>query len=206
MSPLLCVSFLHYFRRRHPYPWKNFHVSHVWTGSLVHSSSPVPSRQWVPHSCPPMPAERGPLPCGGPSCSRFRADPSLGPASHLTRVPPCPPDDAELVALKQEPEAVGDFRHRSPSRSLSVPTRPRPPHPPQRPPPPSKTLLLSASTMPAGNNPLFPATQHLPLSHCCLSGSPAPSPPQAPFCVDPRDGCVSHSKLRDSCTQLFTFP
>lgn len=63
---------------------------------------------------------------------------------HLTHIPPCPPDDADLVELKQELQAAGDIRHRSPSRSLSVPNRPRPPHPPQRPPPPSKTLLLWA--------------------------------------------------------------
>uniref|UniRef100_A0A8C8SP90 Synaptojanin-2 n=1 Tax=Pelusios castaneus TaxID=367368 RepID=A0A8C8SP90_9SAUR len=46
-------------------------------------------------------------------------------------------DDADLAELKQELEACGEFRHRSPSRSLSVPDRPRPPQPPQRPPPPA---------------------------------------------------------------------
>ncbi|XP_027457688.2 synaptojanin-2 isoform X4 [Zalophus californianus] len=55
-------------------------------------------------------------------------------------------DDAELVALKQELEAVGDFRHRSPSRSLSVPTRPRPPHPPQRPPPPTGLMVKKSAS------------------------------------------------------------
>uniref|UniRef100_A0A8C5KMJ8 Synaptojanin-2 n=1 Tax=Jaculus jaculus TaxID=51337 RepID=A0A8C5KMJ8_JACJA len=54
-------------------------------------------------------------------------------------------DDADLVELKQELGAAGDFHHRSPSRSLSVPNRPRPPHPPQRPPPPSKILLAMSS-------------------------------------------------------------
>ncbi|XP_073750259.1 synaptojanin-2 isoform X4 [Callorhinus ursinus] len=55
-------------------------------------------------------------------------------------------DDAELVARKREPEAVGDFRHRSPSRSLSVPTRPRPPHPPQRPPPPTGLMVKKSAS------------------------------------------------------------
>ncbi|XP_039385482.1 synaptojanin-2 [Mauremys reevesii] len=46
-------------------------------------------------------------------------------------------DDADLAELKQELEVGGGLRHRSPSRSLSVPDRPRPPQPPQRPPPPA---------------------------------------------------------------------
>lgn len=109
--------------------------------------------------CPhPLPADRG---------ARFWTEPSavlqqvplhsqppvLRPVSdtltcgtdRCTHTPPCPSDDADLVELKQELEAVGEFRHRSPSRSLSVPNRPRPPHPPQRPPPPSKTLLAFSS-------------------------------------------------------------
>ncbi|XP_067398580.1 synaptojanin-2 isoform X1 [Emydura macquarii macquarii] len=46
-------------------------------------------------------------------------------------------DDADLAELKQELEVGVEFRHRSPSRSLSVPGRPRLPQPPQRPPPPA---------------------------------------------------------------------
>ncbi|EMP32234.1 Synaptojanin-2 [Chelonia mydas] len=46
-------------------------------------------------------------------------------------------DDADLAELKQELELGVGLRHRSPSRSLSVPGRPRPPQPPQRPPPPA---------------------------------------------------------------------
>ncbi|XP_060472982.2 synaptojanin-2 isoform X1 [Panthera onca] len=55
-------------------------------------------------------------------------------------------DDADLAELTQELEAVGDFRHRSPSRSLSVPTRPRPPHPPQRPPPPTGLMVKKSAS------------------------------------------------------------
>nr|XP_033793075.1 synaptojanin-2 isoform X1 [Geotrypetes seraphini] len=63
-------------------------------------------------------------------------------------------DDADLAILKQELEAVGELRHRSASRSLSVPNRPRPP---RRPPPPttvaikkssSDAVLLSSETSP----------------------------------------------------------
>ncbi|ELK09933.1 Synaptojanin-2 [Pteropus alecto] len=64
----------------------------------------------------------------------------------LVHAPPCPPDDADLAELKQELEAVGDFRHRSPSRSLSVPSRPRPPHPPQRPPPPTGLMVKKSAS------------------------------------------------------------
>lgn len=45
-------------------------------------------------------------------------------------------DDAELTEVKQELEGSGEFCRRSPSRSFSVPGRPRQPQPPQRPPPP----------------------------------------------------------------------
>ncbi|XP_054846129.1 synaptojanin-2 [Eublepharis macularius] len=43
-------------------------------------------------------------------------------------------DDTDLAELKQELEGSGEFRHRSPSRSFSVPGRPQPP---QRPPLPA---------------------------------------------------------------------
>ncbi|NWW06021.1 SYNJ2 protein, partial [Oreocharis arfaki] len=48
-------------------------------------------------------------------------------------------DDADLADLKRELEASGESRRRIPSRSLSIPTRPRPLQPPQRPPPPAGT-------------------------------------------------------------------
>uniref|UniRef100_A0A8B9MC28 Synaptojanin-2 n=1 Tax=Accipiter nisus TaxID=211598 RepID=A0A8B9MC28_9AVES len=50
-----------------------------------------------------------------------------------------PLDDTDLADLKQELEASGECHRRSPSRSLSIPTRPRPLQPPQRPPPPAGT-------------------------------------------------------------------
>ncbi|XP_044277958.1 synaptojanin-2 isoform X1 [Varanus komodoensis] len=46
-------------------------------------------------------------------------------------------DDTDLAELKPELEGNGEPCRRSPSRSLSVPGRPRQPHPPQRPPPPA---------------------------------------------------------------------
>ncbi|NWH59297.1 SYNJ2 protein, partial [Geococcyx californianus] len=48
-------------------------------------------------------------------------------------------DDADLADLKRELETSGERHRRTPSRSLSIPTRPRPPQPPQRPPPPAGT-------------------------------------------------------------------
>ncbi|NWR16689.1 SYNJ2 protein, partial [Emberiza fucata] len=48
-------------------------------------------------------------------------------------------DDADLADLKRELEASGECSRRIPSRSLSIPTRPRPLQPPQRPPPPAGT-------------------------------------------------------------------
>uniref|UniRef100_A0A669P8P8 Synaptojanin-2 n=1 Tax=Phasianus colchicus TaxID=9054 RepID=A0A669P8P8_PHACC len=47
-------------------------------------------------------------------------------------------DDADLVDLKLDLEASGEHHRPSPSRSLSVPNRPRPLQPPQRPPPPGE--------------------------------------------------------------------
>ncbi|XP_021247264.1 synaptojanin-2 isoform X1 [Numida meleagris] len=55
-------------------------------------------------------------------------------------------DDADLVDLKQELEAGGERHRRSPSRSLSVPNRPRPLQPPQRPPPPAGTSGKKSSS------------------------------------------------------------
>ncbi|NXI75947.1 SYNJ2 protein, partial [Rhipidura dahli] len=48
-------------------------------------------------------------------------------------------DDADLAELKRELEASGERSRQIPSRSLSIPTRPRPLQPPQRPPPPAGT-------------------------------------------------------------------
>ncbi|XP_032341145.1 synaptojanin-2 isoform X2 [Camelus ferus] len=74
------------------------------------------------------------------------APPSRLPALTKKQQRPTYKDDADLVELKQELEAVGDFRHRSPSRSLSVPNRPRPPHPPQRPPPPTGLMVKKSAS------------------------------------------------------------
>ncbi|XP_077005469.1 synaptojanin-2 isoform X2 [Tamandua tetradactyla] len=71
---------------------------------------------------------------------------SKSPALAKKKQHPTYKDDADLVELKQELEAVGDFRHRSPSRSLSVPSRPRPPHPPQRPPPPTGLMVKKSAS------------------------------------------------------------
>ncbi|XP_072187862.1 synaptojanin-2 isoform X1 [Excalfactoria chinensis] len=54
-------------------------------------------------------------------------------------------DDADLVDLKQDLEAGREHHRRSPSRSLSVPNRPRPLQPPQRPPPPAGTSVKKSS-------------------------------------------------------------
>ncbi|XP_057383765.1 synaptojanin-2 isoform X3 [Balaenoptera acutorostrata] len=74
------------------------------------------------------------------------APPSRSPALTKKKQHPTYRDDADLLDLKQELEAVGDFRHRSPSRSLSVPNRPRPPHPPQRPPPPTGLMVKKSAS------------------------------------------------------------
>ncbi|XP_052527938.1 synaptojanin-2 isoform X1 [Tympanuchus pallidicinctus] len=55
-------------------------------------------------------------------------------------------DDADLVDLKLDLEAGGEHHRRSPSRSLSVPNRPRPLQPPQRPPPPAGTSGKKSSS------------------------------------------------------------
>ncbi|KAM4866384.1 synaptojanin-2 isoform 2-T2 [Thomomys bottae] len=71
---------------------------------------------------------------------------SRSPAPRKKKQRPTYKDDADLVELKQELEAVGDFCHRSTSRSLSVPNRPRPPHPPQRPPPPTGLMVKKSAS------------------------------------------------------------
>ncbi|XP_035394499.1 synaptojanin-2 isoform X2 [Cygnus atratus] len=55
-------------------------------------------------------------------------------------------DDTALADLKQELERSGERHRRSPSRSLSVPNRPRPLQPPQRPPPPAGTSGKKSSS------------------------------------------------------------
>ncbi|XP_054426136.1 synaptojanin-2 isoform X1 [Pteronotus mesoamericanus] len=77
--------------------------------------------------------------------STAAAPPSKSPALTKKKQHPTYKGDADLAELKQELEAVGD-RHRSPSRSLSVPSRPRPPHPPQRPPPPTGFMVKKSAS------------------------------------------------------------
>ncbi|XP_058517315.1 synaptojanin-2 isoform X1 [Ochotona princeps] len=78
--------------------------------------------------------------------SPAEAPPSKSPAPARKQQRPTYKDDADLTRLQQELAAVGDFRHRSPSRSLSVPNRPRPPHPPQRPPPPTGLMVKKSAS------------------------------------------------------------
>ncbi|XP_029452532.1 synaptojanin-2 isoform X2 [Rhinatrema bivittatum] len=52
-------------------------------------------------------------------------------------------DDTDLAILKQDLEAAGKQHRRSPSRSLSVPSRPRPP---RRPPPPTTLTIKKSSS------------------------------------------------------------
>ncbi|XP_053917499.1 synaptojanin-2 isoform X2 [Cuculus canorus] len=64
-------------------------------------------------------------------------------------------DDTDLGNLKQELEASGERHRRTPSRSLSIPTRTRPLQPPQRPPPPAGTpgkKSPSDSSLPPGSS------------------------------------------------------
>ncbi|XP_048210323.1 synaptojanin-2 isoform X2 [Perognathus longimembris pacificus] len=72
---------------------------------------------------------------------------SKSPALRKKKSHPTYKDDADVAELTQEPsEAVGDLCHRSTSRSLSVPSRPRPPHPPQRPPPPTGLMVKKSAS------------------------------------------------------------
>nr|XP_032649254.1 synaptojanin-2-like [Chelonoidis abingdonii] len=86
-------------------------------------------------------------------------------------------DDADLAELKQELEVGGGLRHRSPSRSLSVPDRPRPTQPPQRPPPPAGISVKkspSAGSLSSGGHTLCSILQTAKL----LPGAPQ-QPPKA---------------------------
>ncbi|NXL88744.1 SYNJ2 protein, partial [Alectura lathami] len=81
-------------------------------------------------------------------------------------------DDADLVELKLE--ASGEHHRRSPSRSLSVPSRPRPLQPPQRPPPPAGT----SGKKPSSDGSLSPGS----LSTCSILATAKllPGAPQQP--------------------------
>ncbi|KFP20487.1 Synaptojanin-2, partial [Egretta garzetta] len=63
----------------------------------------------------------------------------IGHSDKAGQTPQLCKDDSDLADLKRELEASGECRRRPPSRSLSIPTRPRPLQPPQRPPPPAGT-------------------------------------------------------------------
>ncbi|NXQ32705.1 SYNJ2 protein, partial [Alaudala cheleensis] len=67
------------------------------------------------------------------NCTSVALSNKSGQTPHLYK------DDADLANLKRELEASGERIRRIPSRSLSIPTRPRPLQPPQRPPPPAGT-------------------------------------------------------------------
>ncbi|XP_054675112.1 synaptojanin-2 isoform X1 [Grus americana] len=69
-------------------------------------------------------------------CGHFA---SIGHSKKSGQNPGLYKDDTDLADLKRELEAGGECNRRTPSRSLSVPTRPRPLQPPQRPPPPAGT-------------------------------------------------------------------
>ncbi|XP_074718855.1 synaptojanin-2 isoform X2 [Strix uralensis] len=69
-------------------------------------------------------------------CGHFA---SIGHSNKSEQNPRLYKDDTDLADLKRELEASGDCHRRTPSRSLSIPTRPRPLQPPQRPPPPAGT-------------------------------------------------------------------
>lgn len=150
------MSLLHYFRTRHPYTWKTFHVSHVRTRSLVHSSSPVPSRHWVPP--PPSHASRegDPVLRGALLHSQFGAELSLSPPSRAScRVlqmmlgwrrsrrswKQLEISGAVLQAgLCRCPLGLGRLTHRrDPPLQVRLP-------------------CFRLATVPAGNNHLFPAT------------------------------------------------
>ncbi|NXG48497.1 SYNJ2 protein, partial [Psilopogon haemacephalus] len=64
---------------------------------------------------------------------------SIDPSNKSGQNPQLYKDDTCLADLKRELEASGECQRRTPSRSLSIPTRSRPLQPPQRPPPPAGT-------------------------------------------------------------------
>ncbi|NWR70113.1 SYNJ2 protein, partial [Centropus unirufus] len=69
-------------------------------------------------------------------CGHFTSTDHSDKAGQITRLYK---DDTDLANFKRELEASGERHRRTPSRSLSIPTRPRPLQPPQRPPPPAGT-------------------------------------------------------------------
>ncbi|XP_010189082.1 PREDICTED: synaptojanin-2 [Mesitornis unicolor] len=69
-------------------------------------------------------------------CGHFA---SIGHSNRSGQTPQLHKDDTDLTNSKQELVASGECHRRTPSRSQSNPTRPRPLQPPQRPPPPAGT-------------------------------------------------------------------
>ncbi|KAJ7409635.1 Synaptojanin-2 [Willisornis vidua] len=82
-------------------------------------------------------------------------------------------DDADLADLKRELEASGECHRRIPSRSLSIPTRPRPLQPPQRPPPPAGT---SGKKSPSDGSPGSHSTCSILATAKLLPGAPQQPP------------------------------
>uniref|UniRef100_A0A8B9QM39 phosphoinositide 5-phosphatase n=1 Tax=Apteryx owenii TaxID=8824 RepID=A0A8B9QM39_APTOW len=85
-----------------------------------------------------------------------------------------PLDDTDLADLKRELEASRECHRWSPSRSLSVPNRPRPLQPPQRPPPPAGT---SGKKSPSDGS-LSPGSQ--PACSILATAKLLPGAPQQP--------------------------
>ncbi|XP_025977987.2 synaptojanin-2 isoform X1 [Dromaius novaehollandiae] len=104
--------------------------------------------------------------------------PSIAPSNksplHTGQKPRQYKDDADLADLKRELEASRECHRRSPSRSLSVPNRPRPPQPPQRPPPPAGT---SGKKSPSDGS-LSPGSQ--PACSILATAKLLPGAPQQP--------------------------
>ncbi|XP_069463973.1 synaptojanin-2 [Ambystoma mexicanum] len=86
-------------------------------------------------------------------------------------------DDGDLAVLKQELEAVGDFHHRSPSRSLSVPSRPRPP---QRPPPPNSIPPQNTLPVKKSSSDVSISLEASPQAPVLQAATLLPGPPKQP--------------------------
>ncbi|XP_028579612.2 synaptojanin-2 isoform X2 [Podarcis muralis] len=82
----------------------------------------------------------------GPECLMVASTVHANKSHHPGRKLHLYKDDADLIESKQELDGGGEFRHRSPSRSLSVPGRPRQPQPPQRPPPPAGVSVKKSTS------------------------------------------------------------
>ncbi|NXC18096.1 SYNJ2 protein, partial [Corythaeola cristata] len=105
------------------------------------------------------------------ACGHFA---SIDNSNKSGQTPQLCKDDTDLADLKQEPEASGECHRRAPSRSLSIPTKPRLLQPPQRPPPPAGT---SAKKSPSDGS-LSPGSQ----STCSILATAKllPGAPQQP--------------------------